>query len=88
MEIIAADLEFNTNLRFQFYNRREYVISCLEYIKQIKDPHTPGVRVSSCSGSNDSVFFAYNGVCKVYFQIDPKTNGVILKNFTFAHHYT
>ena len=86
MEIIAADQQFITNLESQFYSRRECVISCLEHIKEIDDPRAPGVRVSSCSGNNDGVFFAYNKICKVYFQIDSKTNGAILKNFIFAHH--
>ena len=86
MRITATDPQFITNLKFQFYNRRAYVILCLERIQRIDDPCAPGVQVSPCSENGDGAFFAYNEICKVYFQIDSKTNGVTLKNFIFANH--
>lgn len=84
MKIVDADDQFIINLRFQFANRREVVLSVLDMIEEAETINE--LRKSPCSLRTNH-YLAYNDICKVYFEYFPNTNTVKLWNFVFKNHF-
>lgn len=81
MEIIEVDPDYETNLRFQFYTRRQIVVSLTEKIENAKS--LEDLKISPCTHQVNT-YFTYDNICKLFFQHFPEKNQVKLWNFVFA----
>lgn len=65
MKVVESEPDFYNNLRFQWYNRRDFVVSSIGEIEKASDVNELE-HVAHCDRPN--TYFTFNRFCKVYFE--------------------
>lgn len=80
MKITDIDSVFSNNLNCQPYSRRAIVMSLVDDIRDAPDIDELG---STATCVESSIYFVYNHVCKLYFEL-LEGDEIKLLNFVFA----
>ena len=81
MKVVEIEPDFDNNLWFQWYNRRDFVVSLVGEIEKASDVDELEY-VAHCDKPN--THFTFNRFCKVYFEILGRGE-VALVNFALGY---